>query len=85
MLHEFLEMAPCDDGRSPVLLCHGSRRKGGQHLQDFGISSYFLFSFFILSSFCPSFLFCPWTGKEVRRERWIRHKEIEVHRGDRQL
>jgi hypothetical protein len=46
MLNEFLQMVQSDDGRSPVLLYHDSGRKEGQHLQDFGISSLFHFSFF---------------------------------------
>jgi hypothetical protein len=68
MLHEFLQMALCDDGRSLVLLCHGSRRKEEQHLQDFHISSYFLFSFFILSCFFPLFSFLS-RQKEESKER----------------
>jgi hypothetical protein len=56
MFHEFLQVAQCNGGRSPVLLCHGSRRKEGPHLQDPGIASYFPFLFFSLF-FHPSFLF----------------------------
>jgi hypothetical protein len=48
MLHKFLQVAWRKGGRSPILLCQGSRRKGRQHLQDPGIFSYF-----------PSFLLSP--------------------------
>jgi hypothetical protein len=45
-------MAQRNDGRSPILLRHGLRRKGKQHLQDLGILSYFpFFSLFFLSLF----------------------------------
>jgi hypothetical protein len=66
MLHEFLQVGWHNGGRNLILLRHGSRRKGRQHLQDPVISSYFLFAL-SLSSFRPSFLFAG-TGKEVRRE-----------------
>jgi hypothetical protein len=32
MIHEFLQVAWRNGGRSPILLCHASRRKGRQHL-----------------------------------------------------
>jgi hypothetical protein len=41
MLHEFLQVARRNGRRSQILLCHGSRRKGREHLQDLGIFSYF--------------------------------------------
>jgi hypothetical protein len=110
-------VAQCNGGRSLVLLCHGSRRKEGQHLQHLGITSYFPFLFFALSFFHPSFLrrkegqhlqhlgitsyfpflffalsffhpsflFCPDTGKDVRREQQMGHEDIGVRNGDRQL
>jgi hypothetical protein len=56
LLHEFLLVSWRNGGWSPILLCHGLRRKGRQQHQDPGI--FFLFSFFFaLSSFCPSFFF----------------------------
>jgi hypothetical protein len=45
----------------------------------------FLFFFFALSFFHPSFLFCPDTGKDVRREQQMGHEDIGVRNGDRQL
>jgi hypothetical protein len=54
-LCEFLQMALCNNGRGPVLLCHGLRRKDKQHSLNPDISpiSFFL-SFF---PFRPSFFF----------------------------
>jgi uncharacterized BrkB/YihY/UPF0761 family membrane protein len=69
MVHEFLQVARCNGGWSPVLLRHGSRRKEVQHLQYPGIASYFPFLFFLLYPFfILLFFFCPDTGKEVRIE-----------------
>jgi hypothetical protein len=65
MLHKFLQMTRRNDKRGPVLLHHGSGRKGRQHLGDLGISPIFLS--LSLSSFHPSF-FVLGIGKEVRRE-----------------
>jgi hypothetical protein len=61
MLHKFLQVAWRNGGRSPILLYHGSRRKGMQQLRDPDISSYFIFPRFLL--FPPLFLF-PGVGKE---------------------
>jgi hypothetical protein len=55
-------------------------RKEGEYLQDLGFSSYSPFPFHSLL-FRPSFLFCPGIGKEVRRERWMGHKDIGVRKG----
>jgi hypothetical protein len=52
MLHEYLQVAQRNGGKGPILLCHGRRRKGGQHLRDPGITSYFFFrSLLFLSLF----------------------------------
>jgi hypothetical protein len=50
MLHEFLQVAWRNGGRSSILLSHGSWRKGRQHLCDPGIFPYF-----------PSFLLSPFS------------------------
>jgi hypothetical protein len=83
LLHKFLHMAQHNDGISPILLRHGSRRKGLQHLQDPGIS---LISFvlFFLSLLSIPFSFSG-VGKEVRRGQRIMQKDIGVRKGDCQL
>jgi hypothetical protein len=82
MLHEFLQMAQHNGGRSPVLLYHGSSRREGHHLQDPGIFSYFPFPSFTLPFFALSFLLCPSTGKELGREWWVGRKDLGVCKGD---
>jgi hypothetical protein len=77
MLHKFLQMVWHNSGRGPVMLRHGSGRKGSQCLRDPSISPIsFFFSFSPL--FDPS-LFSD-IGKEVRRESWIVRMEIGCRR-----
>jgi hypothetical protein len=85
MLHEFLQMAQCNSGRSPVLLNHGSGKREGQHLQDPSISSYFLLLFFTLPFFVPSSPFCSGTRNEIRRKQLVRRMDVGVRKGDHHL
>jgi hypothetical protein len=85
MLHEFLQMAQHNSGRSPVLLRCDSRRREGQCLQEPGICSYFPFLFRSLPFFTPSFLFCPGTGNEEGREQWVGHKDVGCARATASL
>jgi hypothetical protein len=72
-------MARHNGGRSLILLRHGSKRKGKQHLRDPGFSPIFFLS---LLSVPLSFL---GVEKEVKRGQQIVQKDVGVHKEDRQL
>jgi hypothetical protein len=63
LLHKFLQMAQHNGERSPILLCHGSRRKGSNTSE---ISVFFLLPFLSLSPLSVPLSFSS-VGKEVRR------------------
>jgi hypothetical protein len=82
ILPEFLQVTWGNGGRSQILLRHGSRRKGRQHLEGPGIFSYFLL---FRSLLFPSIFLFSGAGKEVRREWRMVRREIGVRKGDRQF
>jgi hypothetical protein len=57
MLHEFLQMAQRNGGRSLVLLLHGSRRRRGSAFRTLVFLPISFFLFHSLRFFAPSFLF----------------------------
>jgi hypothetical protein len=67
VLHKFLQVALRNDGRSPILLRHGSSRKGKQHLRGPGI--FFLFPSFLLSPLSTTLSF--FRRREGGRERTV--------------
>jgi hypothetical protein len=61
---------------------YSTMAQGGREGNAFEILVFLPISFFLsISFFCPSFFFLG-TGKEVRREQQMVHKDIGVCKGD---